>query len=146
MTNGYDQARNYREMTVMGSSPERLIPLMYKHLLVNLKKASRQIEAKDIEGKAESLGKAGEIVYELMAALDFDQGGEITVRLASLYAYWIKEINAASRALDAARLGPLAEMVGELHESWEEAVRLVESGEATLPDTTLEGGVRGPTA
>ena len=119
-------AAAYRQTAVTTTSKERLVPLLYEHLLINLKRADRQIRAKDLEGKAESLGRASEIVYELLSALDFDQGGEIATRLASLYAYFLQELRAVSRKLDVARLGQMTEMIEELHETWQEAARIVE--------------------
>ena len=120
-------AAAYRKTAVTTSSKERLVPLLYEHLLINLKRADRQIRAQDLEGKGESLGRATEIVYELLSALDFDQGGEIANRLASLYAYFLQELRTVSRKLDVARLGQMVEMIEELHETWLEAARIVEA-------------------
>ena len=126
-------ARNasaYRKTAVTTTSKERLVPLLYEHLLINLKRMDRQIRARDFEGKAESSGKASEIVYELLSALDFDNGGEIAPRLASLYSYFLQELRTVSRTMDVGRLGQMVEMIEELHETWVEAARLVEDGEA----------------
>jgi flagellar protein FliS len=115
----------YRENSVMGMRREDLIPLMYEHLLVGLKKASKQIEERDIEGKAASVEKASGILYELLASLNFDEGGEVASRLASLYTYFLKELTEASRTLEARRLDPLIEMVSSLHEAWVEAAEKI---------------------
>jgi len=112
----------YRESSVMGMSQKQLIPLLYEHLLVGLKRASKQIRERDVEGKAVSVEKATGILYELLASLDFDQGGEIAGRLASLYTYFLKEITEASRSLDADRLDPLVDMISSLYEAWLEVV------------------------
>lgn len=118
----------YRETEVLSSSPERLIPLMYEKLLVSLKRGALCIERGDIEGKYESLGRAQDIVHELLGSLDYEQGGDIARRLASLYVFWAKEVSEASRRLQPARISKVAEMVSDLHESWVEAVRSVERG------------------
>ncbi len=121
----------YREAAILGSTPEQLVPLLYEHLLVALKRASTQIQAQDIEGKSVSLQKAFDIVFELLGALDFEKGGEIASRLASLYAYFTREISEINRTLDTARLEQLIKLVTPLHESWVEAARVVDSGAAT---------------
>ena len=118
----------YQETRVLSSSPEQLIPLLYEHLLVNLKKAARHIDEGEIEAKVASVDKATAILYELLSSLDFDAGGEIAPRLASLYSYFLKEIGEASRTLDSGRLRPLMEMISSLHESWLEAAKIVASG------------------
>jgi flagellar protein FliS len=110
---------------VVSSSPEQLVPLLYEYLLVNLKRAAKHIRAGEVEAKGESVEKASAILYELLACLDFDAGGEIAPRLASLYSYFLREIGEASRALDEARLEPLIEMIGSLHESWVEAAKTI---------------------
>ena len=117
----------YRENSVMSMSRAELVPLMYEHLLVGLKRASKQIRDRDIEGKAASVEKASGILYELMASLNFEEGGEIAPRLASLYGYFLRELTEASRTLDADRLDPLIEMVSSLHEAWVEATQDVAS-------------------
>ncbi len=115
----YDrEASRYLETQVVSSSPEQLVPLLYQHLLVNLKKAGLQIREHDLEGKAVSLQKASAIVFELMSALDIERGGEIAMRLASLYAYFTRRISEVGRTLDESIIQELVELVGSLHESW----------------------------
>ena len=125
MTYEEERAR-YLETQIVSSSPEQLVPLMYQHLLVNLKKAGDQIEAGDQEGKAESLQKASAIVFELMGALDLEQGGEIAMRLASLYTYFTKRISEAGRTLNLDIIVELTGLVGSLHESWLDAAKRTE--------------------
>ena len=125
----------YRETQVMRSQ-EHIVPLLYHHLLVNLRRAAAQIQTKDFEGKAESFNKASEIIFELMGSLDVEAGGEIARRLASLYAFWIEQLRHVSRHLDGARLERIIEMVATLHESWVEAAAQLEPS----------GGARGDVA
>lgn len=115
----------YQENAVLTTSREQLVPLLYEHLLVNLRRAVRQIRERDIEGKAASVEKASAILFELLGSLDFEAGGELAARLASLYNYFLRELSEASRALDGRRLEPVIEMVASLHRSWVEAVREV---------------------
>lgn len=125
----YDTASStYREVDVLSSTPEQLLPMLYKHLLVNLRRAGLCIERRDIQGKFDSISKAADIVAELRGALDFEAGGDLSVQLSSLYGFWAKEISAAGSVLDAARLEPVAAMVAELYESWKSAARSLESG------------------
>lgn len=116
------QVEAYRNTAILGSAPGQLIPLLYEHLLVSLKQAQRQIESGDIEGKAQSVIRAREIVHELLSSLDMEAGGELSSRLASLYLFFSREIATASRELDAGRLEPISEMVASLHESWVKAL------------------------
>lgn len=112
----------YRQNSVLSMSQEELVPLMYEHLLIGLRRAAKQIRDRDIEGKAASVEKATGILYELMSSLDFEAGGEVAASLASLYSYFLKELNEASRSLNAQKLEPLIEMISSLHEAWTEIV------------------------
>lgn len=115
----------YQDNEVLSAPKERLVPMLYQGLLKNLRRAGMQIGAGDLEGKGECLQKASAIVYELLGSLDFEAGGEIASRLAGLYAYFLREISEAGRDLDRRRLDSLSEMVGTLHDAWDQAAQQV---------------------
>ncbi len=128
---GYDRTLfAYQEAAVLSRTREQLVPLLYEHLLVSLRRAARHMETGEIEAKAEEVQKATDIICELLSSLDFEAGGDIAPRLASLYTYFLRELGEASRSLDPHRLSPLIEMVATLQESWAEAARRVAAGEA----------------
>ena len=126
-------ASAYRTSSVMGSSREQLVVLMYEHLLASLRRAALQIEASDIEGRATSLGRASDIVFELLAALDRERGGEVAGRLAALYAWFLGEIGEVGRTPDTQRLGRLIDQVATLHGAW------VRAASSTTPVASTEG-------
>jgi len=113
----------YLENEVLSRPKEWLIPLLYEHLLAHLRRAQVQIQARDFEGKGASLEKASDIVIELLATLDLEQGGELAQRLAALYTYFAGEILAVGRTLDQKPLIKMIEMISGLHESWIGAAR-----------------------
>jgi flagellar protein FliS len=119
----------YRDTEVLSSTPERLVPLMYERLLVSLKRGTMHMRDGDVEGKFECLQRSQDLLTELLGSLDFEKGGDIARHLSSLYSFWSREISAAGRAQDAQRLTRVIGMVAELHESWVEAVRVLD-GEA----------------
>jgi len=127
---GHGSTSAYRDTEILSSSAERLVPVLYEHLLVSLKRGAMQVRDRDIAGKAESLTRAQDIVAELMASLDFEAGGDLAGALAALYGYWMKEILAAGRDLDAARLDQVGTMVASLHAAWDEAARTAEPASA----------------
>jgi flagellar protein FliS len=118
---GQRNASAYLEAKVLSSSREELVPLLYQHLCANLRRATAQIEAGDIEGKAASLDRASGIVFELLASLDFEAGGDLASRLAALYSFFAREIAAVSRTLDRPRLERVIGMVESLHGAWQQA-------------------------
>lgn len=123
---GPQGARAYRENAVLSASPEQLVVLLYEHLIINLKKAARHMQERNFEGKAEALSRANDIVLELLSSLDFEKGGEISSRLASLYGFFTREIATVGRTMDTARVAQLVEMAEELRGSWAQAARIVD--------------------
>ncbi len=130
-------ATAYRQARVMGSSREQLVVLLYEHLLVSLRRAASQIQAGDIEGRGTSLAKASDILFELLSALDREQGGEIAARLSALYAYFIAEISAVGRTPDLARLERVTGLVASLHESWSRAAATTSAAVASTEGEML---------
>ena len=111
-------AAAYRESRLLSSSPEDLVVMAYERLLADLRGAAIAIRAHDIERKSLRIQRATDILFELMASLDHAQGGEISQRLAALYAYMISRIGEASRNLDAAALDEVAGYVDSLLQAW----------------------------
>jgi flagellar protein FliS len=124
MTYG-SQTERYLEVDVLSRPKEWLVPLLYEHLLANLRRAAVQIETGQLEGKAASLSKASAILAELLGSLDHEQGGEIAANLSSLYSYFALEIMNASRSRDVGALQRLIEMITELHGAWLQAAEIV---------------------
>ena len=118
-------AAQYLETEILSRPKEWLVPLVYEHLLSSLSRARVQIQARDLEGKAASLQKASDIVFELLTSLDEAQGGDLARDLASLYGFLASEILAVGRSLDTEHLQRLIAIVSELHEAWVQAAEQV---------------------
>jgi|GEM_PF-879317 len=120
----------YRSNDVFTRSPESLVVLLYQRLLVELRRAHRQIDEGDVEGKAQSLSRSTSILFELMASLNHDKGGELSGRLSALYSYVIREIQEVDRTLDQDRLDRLVELLTPLHDAWVQAAEATAAGTA----------------
>ena len=116
---------SYLGNDILSRSPEWLVPLLYEHLVINLKRAGVCIDEGNLEGKSAALGKANEIVMELASSLNPEQGGEIAKQLGSLYAFLAGEILEIGRTLDRSRLERLSAMIADLHEAWVQAAEQV---------------------
>ncbi|HEX7049128.1 MAG TPA: flagellar export chaperone FliS [Longimicrobiales bacterium] len=117
----YNDGGAYLRNQRLNSSSEQVVPLLYEQLLLNLRRAARQIEMCDLEGKSASFEKASAILFELLGGLNFDVGGDLAGRLAALYGYFLGELAGISRSLDRERLGRVIDMVAMLDEGWREA-------------------------
>jgi flagellar protein FliS len=124
----------YQQVEVTTLSPQRLVVLLYTHLLSNLKLARHHLEQNEIEQRIERMMKAFAIIQELHVTLDYEAGGPIARNLAQLYAFWMQEIVKLNSRPDRAALDRLVHMVAEMHGAWVEAAEKV----------TVESGVQQP--
>jgi flagellar protein FliS len=120
------QSAKYREADVLSRPREWLVPLLYEHLLVSLRRASVQIEGGDLEGKAASLERGSAILFELLSSLDMERGGELAERLGALYRFFAGELLTVGRTLDRERLERIIHMVADLHDGWVQAAQAVQ--------------------
>lgn len=127
--NGYAA---YKRTEIVSSSAEQLVPLLFRELLRQLAIGRARIEAKDYEGKADAFSKANAILIELLGSLNVEVAGELGHQLASLYRYYLSELEVVSRRLDVARLDALIELIRPVEEAWRHAAAEVGAGEAVV--------------
>lgn len=126
MSHGYGGKQTaYLEAEVMSRPKEWLVPLLYEHLVSNLRRAAVQMEVNDVVGRTESLDRASAIVLELAASLDREAGGQLAQQLSALYAYFLTEILQIGLTRNSARLEKLTALVAELGEAWAQAAEQV---------------------
>lgn len=124
-------ATRYLEHDVMSRSNEWLVPLMFEHLLLNLRRAAKEMERGDVAGRSTHLSKASAILFELMGTLDREQGGAVALQLASLYGFLASELMDVSRTDDTQRLQRIVGIVSELHDGFRQAAEQVAPRGAT---------------
>ncbi|MCR8660508.1 flagellar export chaperone FliS [Paenibacillus endoradicis] len=84
--NGYQA---YQKNKYETASPHRLITMLYDGVIRFANQAISQIESNNIEGTNQAVKRMQDIVYELIACLNFNEGKDIAVQLNSLYMYVI---------------------------------------------------------
>src|SRR3954469_2157466 len=82
----------YRQVEVLSASPAQLIIIVYDYLLVQLCRAERGIETKDIELRADAIVRSTAAITELLNGLDVEKGGVIGQQLRSLYMFFLGEL------------------------------------------------------
>ncbi len=108
------RASQYRELQVMSASPARLTVLLFEHLEVVLRRAQTAIRSHQIEQRVENMGKAREILSELLGTLDIERGGDIALDLSMLYGFLLSEMVDVGIRRDVVRLGRLIGIVNTL--------------------------------
>lgn len=109
------------ESDVRGADPHRLIVLLFDGAESALSKAQTQMAAQDIEGKANSISKAIEIILDgLSSSLDLNQGGELASSLRALYAYMVSRLVHANIHNDPIAISEVQKLLSEISGAWKE--------------------------
>lgn len=109
------------ENGVSSADPHRLTLMLFEGALVATNAARIHLENGDVPLKGSTISKAIEIISNgLKVSLDFEVGGELAQRLASLYDYMCARLLHANSRNDGAALAEVASLLGELKEAWEQ--------------------------
>jgi flagellar protein FliS len=111
----------YKRTDVITADPKKLVIMCYEGAIYSLKLAKAKFYARDYEAKGKAIQNALDILNELRAALDFEQGGEIARNLDSLYSFWTQHIIKADQSKDTRGLDQVAAMLEEIKSALEEA-------------------------
>ena len=121
-----DAISTYRETRVKTASQGQLLIMLYDEAVKNLEKAleflNLNTEGKkdpgNIEKISRSILKTQEIITELTASLDFEQGGDIAKNLFSLYTWFNKELLEANIHQDIRKITIVRNQIHELRSAW----------------------------
>jgi flagellar protein FliS len=116
----------YKETRIKTASQGQLVIMLYDAAVKSLDRAldllDKNSKGKKDPGKIEHISKAilkaQEIVTELSASLDFEQGGEIAQNLFSLYTWFNQELLEANIKQDLNRIAIVRNLINELRSAW----------------------------
>lgn len=111
-------AARYRDAELASATPGQLVVMLFDKCLLTVRRAEAAFAAGDIEARVEHVSKAADMVTELRGSLDFEAGGAISTQLDALYAFVLRELFEATTRRDAARLGPVLRVMGELRDAF----------------------------
>ena len=108
----------YQKTNVMTSDPKKLVVMCYDAAITNLKMAKTMYLEKKYEAKANTLGRAIDIIGELREALNFEKGGEIANNLDALYGYMLSRLMKGDVKRDVGAIDEVINMLEELGSAW----------------------------
>jgi flagellar protein FliS len=119
---------SYKETRIKTAGQGQLIIMLYDEAVRQLDRSLELLAlnstGKKDPGRIEQTGKAilkaQEIISELMASLNFEQGGEIAQNLFSLYTWFNRELLDANIKQDIARITAVRNMLNELRGAWQD--------------------------
>jgi len=110
------------------ASPHKLILLLYNAAITNIQRAEKALDDKKIEDSNRYNLKAQEIIYELMACLNEEQGGQIAQNLKQIYFYCANQLVQANVRKDRFLLEEVERLIDELRQAWQEIGKDVNIG------------------
>ena len=110
----------YRKNEISTSSQGRLIIMMYEGAIKFSTMALQSIEKGDIASQGKYINKTHDIINELSLALDLKKGGEVALRLESLYQYMLSQLTLANIKSDRKSLEDVVKILSPLAEAWEQ--------------------------
>jgi flagellar secretion chaperone FliS len=112
-------ARQYRELAVKSATPVGLIIFLYDFAIEALLRASREIDAGNIEGRTAELNYCLSVISELQRSLNFEQGGDVAKRLTDLYDVSRTKILEANIKSSKEIIERLAQVLASIREAWQ---------------------------
>ncbi len=94
--------------------------MMYEGAIKFATMAIQSIDKGDISGQGKYINKTHDIINELSLALDLKKGGEVALRLESLYQYMLSQLTLANIKSDRKALETIIKILGPLAEAWEQ--------------------------
>lgn len=120
------------QTSITDADPHKLIQLLYNGALERINMAKARMQAKDYEGKGKLISKAIEIIGGLRSFLDFEKGGDLAIRLESLYEYMEHTLFEANRNNDVQKLDEVADLLRSVKEGWDGIREEVASQQAAV--------------
>jgi len=127
MSKGY---KKYHKTSVESASKEKLLLMLYEGAIRFVKKAIIACEKNEIAPRCENIGRAYDIVLELMNTLDFKVGGEVAENLDQLYMYITEELTRANITGNPKHLKNVLKILETLYEGWKGAVEMLKKKES----------------
>ena len=108
----------YKKASVNTLDQNKLIIMLYDGAIKNANFAVQYMESGEIEKVHDSLIKTKNIVTELLATLNMDQGGEIAKNLKSLYSFMFSQLIEANMEKKTAPVLTVIDLLKELRGAW----------------------------
>jgi flagellar protein FliS len=121
----------YKKTSVQTANQGKLIVMLYDGAIRFAKAALEDIKNKKIESAHKNIVRAEDIVTELLLSLDYEKGGDIAKKLASIYIYVNEQLLEANITKKGEPLELVVRLMSDLRESWAKI-----SGQITDSDTT----------
>lgn len=122
--------RAYRESEVLTASRERLLVITFDALVAAITRAKVGASMQNREVCINGIDRARAILTELLVTLDYEAGGDIAKRLASVYVFVLGDLDRVALRPDARQLERHVTMMTELRDAFAQAAQVPAVGAA----------------
>jgi flagellar protein FliS len=117
------------EAEILGSSPHRLIKLLFDGTFAYIGKARQHMVAGNVQEKAEAITRAVDLISRgLRASLNLNEGGDLAQSLDDLYEYIGLQLVKAHLQNDPALLDEAEKILWQIADAWEKIGKEVDPG------------------
>ena len=121
--------KHYMATQVGTADRLQLVVMLYEGAISFLRQAKEKMALKDVSGKGLYLSKALDIIAELNASLNFQEGKEVAANLFHLYNFMTAHLTRANINWDQDAVDEVIAMLNQLKDAWEEVCRKAKKGE-----------------
>lgn len=104
--------------------------MLYEGAMKFVKQAMEAMDNNDIAKRGELIGRAYDIIMELMSSLNHEVGGDMAKNLEQLYVYCLEELTRANLTSDKKRLENCLKVLNILYDGWSKAIEQVKKKES----------------
>jgi len=112
--------KQYDAVNFGTADPASLVVTTYNAAIRSLNEVVRCMNEDDVQGRVKNVDMAYALISELRKSLNPEKGGDIAMKLNSLYEFFVREITFANAYNDPDRLKPVVQILGELRDTWVE--------------------------
>lgn len=112
----------YKQNSISGTAdtPHQLVSAIFRQLLGNVAAAKGAIAQNNIEQRNSLINKSTSLIAVLEDSLDFEQGGELSNNLASLYEYCSILLFKANSENNAEKLEEVIQILLPIKSAWDQ--------------------------
>lgn len=114
--------QTYQKTDVLTANRETILLMLYAGAIRFLRRAIEAAKTGSRSQKCESLTRAQRIVSELRSTLNFDAGGDLVLRLESLYSFISRRLIDGVTDSDTRGLEEALNLLVDLNGAWEQAI------------------------
>ncbi len=128
----------YKETQIETASPVKLIVILYEIIINSIEQAKSYMAEKKYDLVNKELSRAQDGIIELIAALDFERGGDIAKNLYSIYLFCSRRLFEGNIEKNPQMLDEVKNILSNLKEAWERISTMVSEETTTQSQSTKE--------